>query len=192
MRKWIFLLCLLLAAALPVVAGSGVLTVDLAPYDGAQIRLYAVAETEADDDFALTPAFMGCGVDLTDHSAQAMTYAAGRLVAWVQEKGITPTKTCVTDAQGQGAFEGLGRGVYLVAAEPFRAGAQVITPNPFLVYLPTLDSEGAAHWFLTAQMKYTQQTDDETSPDTGAASLTGVALLLSAAALFLLRNREKT
>lgn len=192
MRKWILLLLLLLLPALPVRAQSGALTVDLSPYRDVPIHLYAVAEQDEQGNFTFTQPFAGCGVELSDPSAQTMTYAAGTLAVWALEKEIPPTMIRTTDAQGRAIFESLRQGVYLVTAEPFRRGMQVITPNPFLVYLPTLDGEKTAHWFLTAQMKCTVQTDDETSPNTGTAPLAGMALLLSGAALFLLRNREKT
>lgn len=192
MRKWILLLILVLAAALPVMADSGTLRVDFSPYGDVPILLYTVAQPDAQGNLVLTAPFAGCGADLSDRSAQGQTRAAQLVAAWAREKEVTPTNVCATDPQGNAAFENLGPGLYLVSAEPFREGLRVVTANPFLVYLPLVDENGQAHWCLQAQMKFTEKPDDPSSPDTGQAPLASAGLILSAGVLFTLRKREKS
>ncbi|MBQ8579622.1 MAG: LPXTG cell wall anchor domain-containing protein [Oscillospiraceae bacterium] len=192
MRKWILLLCLLLAASLPAVADSGALRVDFSPYCDVPILLYAVARQNAQGNLVFAEPFTGCDADISDRTAQGQTQAARSLAAWAEEKALTPDCLCDTDEAGNAAFEDLSPGLYLVSAQPFRIGTQVVTANPFLVHLPSVDAAGQVHWTLTAQMKFTVQPDDPDSPDTGPSTMAVAGLILAAGALFTMRKREKT
>lgn len=194
MRKWMMILSLIFLLTVSSRAQSGDLTVDLYPYPDVPIRLYLVAQQEEDGAFVTEAPFEGCPVDWKDTSAQGCAEAARLLSLRAQEKNVTPAACHLTDEAGQVWFEDLPGGVYLVQADPFRRGTQVITPNPFLVFLSERDLQETNHWFLAARMKYTAREDTPQQPDTGGTFPWMAALLLATPFLltFGKRMREKT
>ena len=114
---------------------------DGADFDGAEFRLYRVAEVSETVRFTLTGDFADYPVAVNDLDSSGWRALAQTLDAYVMRDGLKPLQAGKTGEDGRVRFDGMPTGLYLVVGEPWRNGGYTYTPEPFLVSLPNPDGE---------------------------------------------------
>ena len=116
-----------------------------APLSGAEFRIYLVASV--DETGELTPAddFDSFQVDIRGKNDEAWRALASTLEGYVLRDGVAPADSGRTDTDGQLHFPTDGRkltpGLYLVLGSRHTQGGQRYDSMPFMVMLPTQDTE---------------------------------------------------
>lgn len=160
------LLCLIILLILPLSAfaagsdGNGSLGVSFLIDDeyvsDVTFNVYRVA----DEYYQPVGAYTAYSVTLEDLSPDEFGPAATALAAYTARDGIPADFSCVTNEYGYAQFDGLQNGFYLVIGEMFIIGNTVYNPLPFLIAMPSYDTDGKALYDITASPKYDMwQTD---------------------------------
>lgn len=125
------------------------------PCEGAEFRLFQVAEVSRYAAYTATPAFAAYTPDFADVVDQTGWQAlAQTLAAYAQRDGVTPDVLGDTDAAGKLSFAGLKTGLYLVTVGTVEKDEYVYRCAPFLVALPELDAKDQWVYDVTASPKY--------------------------------------
>lgn len=154
---------------------SGSITVDAEHESDAGVRtpiretaftLYQVGE-ESEGQWKLLPEFAEIQVPLEFSDSTVQDNSAKKLYAYIEQNGIQGTIR-TTDDRGQASYEGLGRGVYLLAqtSEAVQDGKSY-TSAPALIAMPTKIEESDI-WKLTVIPKFEEKSiPPETSGNPG-------------------------
>ena len=147
----ILILCLAAAFALPVRAAGAVepgrdaelslqYQIDGEAVSGLSLRIYRVADIDAEADFTLSGHFSNYSVHMNDFDSDYEWNAAAQTLAgYVQADDLKSDGEAVSSDAGAAAFGGLRTGLYLVMTETRNQSGTVITFSPFLVSLPGLN-----------------------------------------------------
>lgn len=116
-----------------------------APLSGAEFRIYLVASVDETGELTPTDDFDSFQVDIRGKNDEAWRALASTLEGYVLRDGVAPADSGKTDADGQLHFPTDGRkltpGLYLVLGSRHTQGGQRYDPMPFMVMLPTQNTE---------------------------------------------------
>jgi len=111
-------------------------------FEGVEISIYHVADFVTEGSFKLTDTFSKYPVDVVNVKTQAeWNKIASTLDAYVEVEKITPTKTAVTDTEGNAKFDGLSVGLYLVIGCRAEYEIGYCDYDTFLIAVPGLDAD---------------------------------------------------
>ena len=166
------LLCLFIVFVSPLsvfaeqAEGTGSLTVSFLVDDKAfgdiSFHVYYVADEEKQP----VGAYTDCGIVLKGLSADELGAAADTLAAYTESNEVPADQSEKTNSYGYARFEGLEKGVYLVVGETHKSGGISYSPLPFLVSIPSYDTDGKPLYAITASPKCVVTDDSllETTP----------------------------
>lgn len=118
------------------------------------VGIYRVAEAFPDGSFALIAPYSGYRVSIDGISSQAQwQYVATALYSFLIADGVEPTREGITDASGTVKFENLQTGLYLVREVLAENATGIYQFNQFMVYLPTVQSDGTYLYDIEANPK---------------------------------------
>lgn len=125
------------------------------PLVGAEFSLYKVCDVSEDAEYTLTSDFEDCSVDFNAHfdnwEALAVTYAG-----YVAYNNIQPVDTNTTNSNAVAHFpneqDRLEAGLYLVSPEVHVQDNETYTSDPFLLALPSEDTEND-QWLYSVNVK---------------------------------------
>lgn len=178
-RHFLFLLSLLLAAALWIPAAGAsdaidrtrpvTLTIDYQieeqPISGAAFDLYRVGEISGSGALTLSGAFQEYPVSLSGLDSAGWKALAETLYGYALRDSLVPTDSGNTDENGLLTFptqsQPLSVGLYLVAGQSHLAGGTICTPEPFLLTLPFATGDNTYTYAPLVQPKYGIQTETD-------------------------------
>lgn len=171
----LWLTCLLLITALFPVTAFARESVDMSrtdctlsiqyPCAGIPFRLYRVADISESGNFTLTGNFKESKVSFVDLDSTGWGDAAATLAGYAAANNLSPAKTQPTDSNGKLTFSDLQTGLYLVTWDKHTTGGYTYTPQPFLVSLPGLDTDGNWIYDVNATPKYERHKVPDNPPD---------------------------
>ena len=114
------------------------------PHGGVIYDAYRVCDVDARVNFTPCVAFteMAGSIERAIESA-AWTTLTDTLDTWVVSQGIQPDATVQTDSAGQGRFENLATGLYLIRGREYLTDAGYYIPKSFMICLPNWVEPGA-------------------------------------------------
>lgn len=130
------------------------------PISGARFNLYLVAECDKYGRLTVAEDFKDYRIDLNVTDSDAMQALALTLEGYVLRDNIAPLDSGVTDKNGTLVFptsggKALKPGLYLVTGERHTQNDNVYDASPFVVMLPSEDSEtGKLNYDVTVIPKY--------------------------------------
>ena len=146
---------------------------DMGPITGQSYDLYLVATTDKCGELTVTDEFKSFNIDIFGENDEAWRTLASTLEGYVlleTEKGnIKPAGSGSTDSSGRLTFpaagqETLSQGLYLVVGHYHEQYGYYYDTTPFMVKLPTLDSEkNVWEYIVTSNTK--QETGIAASPN---------------------------
>ena len=135
--------------------------------EGARLRLYQVAEIDADQatlSYLLTEDFANSGISLQDLRADTL---AEQLYTYAKKKNLS-CRTENSNRQGTAEFDNLALGLYLVAQVGNVSGYYQI--SPFLVEVPMTNAKGSA-WEYCVSAKPKVEPEPTTPADSGSTKV---------------------
>lgn len=130
---------------------------DGVPLEGAEFRVWRVAELADDESLRLTEAFAGYPISLEDQSSDALRALASTLLAYAARDGIPADATAVTNSSGVATMTGLLHGMYLVAGISVTVWGTEYTPSASIVSLPGEDGSNE----VVMEPKLDQKIEDD-------------------------------
>lgn len=112
------------------------------PIKGVAFSLYKIADSDEDGNLTITQEFVEYNIDLDQNDSSGWRALALTLDAYVQRDNIDPCSSALTDADGNAYFFELSLGMYLVHGDFYSSQALTYTPEPFLITLPQLGTDG--------------------------------------------------
>lgn len=141
------------------------LAITLAPEDipakNVEFRLYQVANVSEDGEFTYVGKFANYPISPVDDDPDAMRLLATTLLGFVVADSIAPNYMSNTNDEGIVGFEGLSTGLYLVFGGTYLEGTKYITPTPFLISLPDLDTENVWQYDVEVKTKHYDRPEGE-------------------------------
>jgi len=123
-------------------------------FPGLSVSIYRVAEAFPDGTFALIAPFDSYPVNIHGITQQAQWQnTAATLNSYIIANQLAPTRTGVTNDAGIAAFPQLETGLYLVCQVMGENNTGTYVFNQFMVYLPTLQSDGTYDYTVEANPK---------------------------------------
>lgn len=134
-------LCLIPAQAFALeLDRTGSLSVQCEPAgqvaEGAEFRLYRVADISAEAQFALAGDFVHYPVQVNGLDSAGWRALADTLAGYVASDGVSALRAAATDGEGVARFDALQPGLYLLLGDVCVVGGTRYTPSPALVSLP--------------------------------------------------------
>lgn len=127
--------------------------------EGVNFRIYRVT----DRGLHFTENFSGYSVTLEDLDSQDLMAAAATLAAYAARDNIPADAEGVTNMSGGLNFSDITAGVYLVVGDPQTGEDGIIyIPQPFLVQIPYVDSDGTVTYSVVSEPKYDIRYEGET------------------------------
>lgn len=116
---------------------------------GVKLALYKVADVDSTEDvgYSITDAFSAVGVQAKDIVyAENLSGIAENLAKYAGDHSIEPEAIATTNSNGYLKFMGLSDGIYLVrqvnTEEDYEKLGYTYTTDPYIVAIPSLDSDG--------------------------------------------------
>lgn len=103
---------------------------------GAQIKLYHVADVNADGGLTLISPFDQYPIQIEGRSESEMAGIATTLEGYILRDAVAPAVTAVTNQYGSAAFAGIEQGLYLILGDRYAAEGTNYTIQPSMVQLP--------------------------------------------------------
>lgn len=112
------------------------LSPDGVPIEGAEFKLYRIADISRTGTVTLTLPFSAFPVVFRTQSTEDLRLLALTLKGYVISRDIEPDYVGTTDSSGQATFENIPLGMYLVVGSSITVGNTVYIPEVFIVTLP--------------------------------------------------------
>lgn len=135
---------------------------------GAAFDIYRVASVDAAGELTPVSPFDQFNVDIRGKNDAVWKALASTLEGYVLRDAVEPTSSGKTNTQGLLTFSDLEQGLYLVLGHRHTQGGRVYDAAPFMVLLPTQDTE-ANEWLyaVTVNPKHDSHPEpDEPDEDT--------------------------
>lgn len=149
-------------------------SVQKSPVFDIQFKLFRVADISAAGKFTLSGDFKDYSVSLENLTNAGWTDLALTLSGYVSRDGIKPLESKRTDKNGKLTFSTKDTGLYLVTGGKHMSGNYTYTPEPFLVSLPSLDTNGAWYYDVTSEPKYSSEYYSPGNSDSTSYTQRGV------------------
>lgn len=170
MRKCILILiclCLLGCSCLPLPTAAKVpleedretsltlyYTQDGEGFANLEISVYRVARAFSNGDFQLILPYSSYPIDIYHVSSQKeWKDIATTLSAYIAANGDTADAVVKTDDQGTAVFTGLETGLYYISGVTVEKDSGTYVFDPFMIYLPTPQSDGTYDYDMEAKPK---------------------------------------
>ena len=125
--------------------------------------IYRVADISADGTYTLTGDFAQYPVRMEDLDSSGWRALAQTLDAYIARDGIVPLITQKTEQNGRFQLTRLSTGLYLIIGEQYVNGNSIYTPEPMLVSIPRLATDGTWAYDVDVSCKF-EREDTTDSP----------------------------
>lgn len=128
------------------------------PITGASFALYRVGNLTDQMSFALEGSFAESGVSLgTQMTNEGWLNAARQLLAFAEERQVSPTVSGITNTNGNLVFVSLEPGLYLMSGDDVTVSGKTYHPMPACVMLPDRDENGNPAYSVSVEPKFDSQ-----------------------------------
>ncbi len=133
------------------------------PIAGVNFRIYHIGQP-SENGYTLTNKFSGYSVYLNDLDSDGLNELASTVSAYVVRDSVAPDAEGQTNIYGSYKFDSLPLGIYLVMGDNYTEENITYVPKPFIVVVPSADSDGNPMYELSAEPKYDMWDEDTESP----------------------------